>query len=322
MKKFGILLGYMLLVNFSIVEAEDISLCKEAWQYKVLKSYENALNGFNECIAKGDLSKASLARTYRNIGITYHAKKDNIKAIEYYTKSIKLNPKDVVNDYINRANAWDDEANYKKALHDYNKSLSIVPNNPNTYYNRGIVYRRIGKLYEAIKDYENAEKYGYSDKKTLLKEQEDLKEIETRNAAVGYVSTVRMFIEATALQCQPKLGKDKQWVKKQIDIWEKNNSQYLNAAKKWIRLYYRSIQNYNKEAAKKLMKKNYLTTVKSAEYMGTTVLTKGGGKNLVENCKVFIKYLHNGSYDITKKIKMYDELENLVHSKKQPIGGK
>ena len=297
--------------------AEDISLCEKAWQYKVLKSYDNALNAFNECIAKGNLSEAFLARTYRNIGITYHAKKDNIKAIEYYTKSIKLNPKDVVNDYINRANAWDDEGNYTKALLDYNKSLSIVPNNPNTYYNRGIVYRRIGKVDESIKDYANAKKYGYSDKKSLLIEEENLKEIETRNAAVGYVSTVRMFIEATALQCQPKLGKDKKWVKKQVDIWEKNNSQYLDAAKRWIRRYYRGIQHYNKKAGEELMKKNYFTTLNNAQYMIETTLLKSGGNTLVENCKIFIKYLNNGTYDITRKIKMYDELENLVHSKKQ-----
>ena len=321
MNKFGIFLGYMLLVNFSMVHAEDISLCKKAWQYKVSSSYDKALKGFNECIEKGNLSEASLARTYRNIGMVYHAKKENKKAIEYYTKAIALKPKDVENDYINRANAWDDEANYEKALLDYNKSLSIVPNNPNTYYNRGIVYRRVGKIAEAIKNYDKAEKYGYTDKRSLLKEQEYMKEIESRNAAVGYVSTVRMFIEATALHCQSKLGKDKQWVKKQINLWEKNNTQYLNAAKKWIRYYYNHIQNYNKKAGEALMKKNYLTIVKNAKYMATTALSRGGGKTPAENCEIYVEYLHNGAYDITKKIKMYDELENLVHSKKQPLDG-
>ena len=316
MKKIKILLGYMLLANSSMVYAEDISLCIKAWQYHVSNAHDKALQGFNECIEKGKLSKASLARTYRNIGIVYHTKKENKKAIKYYTKAIALKPKDIEKDYVNRANAWDDEGNYTKALSDYNLSLRITPNLADIYYNRGLVYRRMGRIAEAITNYELAAKYGYSNRTRLLNEQAVTKEIESKNAAVGYISPIRMFIEMAALKCQPVLGKDKKWVTQQINLWEKNNKPYLNAAKKWIRSYYHTVQNYNKKAAKALMTKNYLTTVKSAKYMATTILSKGGGKTLEENCKIYLDDLYSGVFDITKKIDMYDDFEKLVQVKK------
>ena len=321
MKKFQKFIGYILFmyISIAIVNAEDISLCKKAWQYKVSKSYDKAFEYFNKCIEKGNLSKASLARTYRNIGITYHAKHNNVKAIEYYTKAIKLNPRDIEKDYVNRANAWDDEGKYKKALSDYNMSLQITPKLTDVYYNRGIVYRRIGNEAKSLKNYLTAYKYGLKSK-MLLKELQEVTEIETRNAAAGYVSTVRMFIEGTAKHCQTKLGQDKQWINNQIKLWEKKNNKYLMAAKKWLQVYNMSILNYNQEAGEALLKKNYFTTVHNAEEMVEQTLYYNGEKNVIENCKTFINNLNNKVYDISKKNKMYDELENLVDSKLKPLG--
>lgn len=312
-------IGIYLLLLTSILFASDLTWCEKALENKKVHKYNSAIENFNRCIKEGNLSKSLLARTYRNMGITFNQDEQYKKAIEYYNIGLKYKPQDPEYDYVNLGNAYSNSGEYKKALDYYDKALKIHPNFKHVYYNRGIVYRRIGNIGRAINNFVNAHKYGLNTQK-LLSELQDMKEIETRNAAVGYVSSLRMFIEVAAQHCQTKLGKDEQWVKKQISIWEKNNSQYLNAAKKWIRYYYRSIQNYNKEAGEKLMKKNYLTTVKSAEYSASTALYNSSKKTLVENCKIYIEHLHKGAYDITKKNKMYDELENLVHSKKQPLG--
>lgn len=107
--------------------AEDISLCKEGWSKSTSGEYEDSLNLFNKCIESGNLSNSSLARTYRNIGITLKNYGQYGKAIENYNKALSLNPSDPWDDYVNRGNAWSESGNFTKAFEDYDKALEVKP---------------------------------------------------------------------------------------------------------------------------------------------------------------------------------------------------
>lgn len=139
------------LVNYA--NAEDISICKEGWQNVEKKEYTLAIDLFEKCINEGNLTQASLARTYRNIGIAYKGSKKYKEAIAYYNKAIKLNTSDPWNDYVNRGNAWDELGDAKKALLDYSEALKLKPSYGEAYYNRGIMYEKQGLNSDAKSDF-------------------------------------------------------------------------------------------------------------------------------------------------------------------------
>lgn len=86
--------------------------------------------------------------------------KDNSRKIEYYTKSISIDPEfDYA--YAGRGLVYYDEKNYVKALEDLNKAVNINPELAIYYYNRGIIFSA-QENYEAAKsDFET-----YLEKKT------------------------------------------------------------------------------------------------------------------------------------------------------------
>lgn len=108
----------------------------------------------------GGLSSASLARTYRNMGITYRQAGKPVQAIAAFDKAIALQPQDVVDDYINRGNPNDDAGDFKQALADYAKALDIQPGYGEAYYNRGIAYEHHGKLEAAKAEFVAAYDHG------------------------------------------------------------------------------------------------------------------------------------------------------------------
>ena len=109
MKTLTTLLVLLLAINScsTLKKKEDLSLCENGWKLLKEKKTDTALKLFNQCIENGNLTQSSLARTYRNIGITYNQTKEYNSAIEYFDKAISLNPDDVFNDYVNRGNSWD-----------------------------------------------------------------------------------------------------------------------------------------------------------------------------------------------------------------------
>lgn len=173
-----ILISFFFIANCKNAISKDLSLCKKGWDKHLAGSNNEAIKLFENCIKKGDLSNDSLARTYRNIGISYKDLGKYKLAINYYNKSLKLKPDDFWSDYVNRGNAWDLLGEYKKAFDDYDRAMeekkvcngSGIPKNIITiihspdcgeiFYNRGISYERQGKIKEAKEDFLMAYKMG------------------------------------------------------------------------------------------------------------------------------------------------------------------
>ncbi len=154
-------LASLLLILFSIVvHGEDISLCKEGWRKSLSKNYQESLILFKECIKNGNLTRSTLARTYRNIGITLKNNGQYNQAIENYNKALSLKPLDPWDDYINRGNAWSEKGDYTRAFSDYKKALEVKPNYGEVYYNRGIVFEKQGDYKSAILEFKRAYKLG------------------------------------------------------------------------------------------------------------------------------------------------------------------
>jgi tetratricopeptide (TPR) repeat protein len=155
-----ILIFVIIIFLANPVFAEDISLCKEGWNATESGFHADAIRLFNKCIEKGNLSKSSLARTYRNLGIASKRNGQFKEAIKNYDLALSLAPDDPWDDYVNRGNAWSELGEYQKAFNDYDKAMELRPNYNEAYFNRGIVYEKQNNFKKALEEFKKAYDYG------------------------------------------------------------------------------------------------------------------------------------------------------------------
>lgn len=142
------------------VSAEDISLCKQGWGEYQRGNYHGAIELFNSCIDQGGLSNATLARTFRNMGIVANGSNQSRKGLGFYRKAIALNPADIWADYVNKGNAHSNLSEFDEAILSYQKAFETKPNFNEAHYNLGLVYDRVGDVDKAITNYKLAYENG------------------------------------------------------------------------------------------------------------------------------------------------------------------
>ena len=86
------------------------------------------------------------------LGFTSYGNKDYIKAIEYFTKVIDQEPKNV-EAYYNRGLSCMWTGNYKRAINDFTKVIELNPEHSKGYYWRAFSFNSLQKTDDAIKDY-------------------------------------------------------------------------------------------------------------------------------------------------------------------------
>jgi tetratricopeptide (TPR) repeat protein len=158
-KKMNKLIILICSLTFSLL-GEDITLCIQGWNETQAGNHAKAIELFKEGIKKGDLTQASLARTYRNLGIASKRNKEYKNAIEYYNKALELKPSDPWDDYVNRGNAWSELKKYDEAMADYDLALKAKPNYNEAYYNKGIVFEKQKNMEKAIIEFKKAYQFG------------------------------------------------------------------------------------------------------------------------------------------------------------------
>ena len=94
-----------------------------------------------------------------NLGVLLDKKGLHKEAIEYYKKSIKINPVNE-NAFYNRALANYCLENYQDSILDNTKVIKINSSRHWAYYNRALSRQKINDLELAIKDFDAAEKLG------------------------------------------------------------------------------------------------------------------------------------------------------------------
>lgn len=99
--------------------------------------------------------KPDFVETYKNRGVAYHIKGDYDRAIEDYSTMIKLTPNDA-EAYNNRANTYSNRSDYDLAIEDYTQAIKLKPQLTEAYNNRGTAYVQTGEIDFAIKDFDKA----------------------------------------------------------------------------------------------------------------------------------------------------------------------
>jgi tetratricopeptide (TPR) repeat protein len=90
-----------------------------------------------------------------NLALQAQNSGDFPKAIELYTQTIAINPKNAAI-YYNRGNAYTSLKNYEAAIKDYTQAIAINPKDSLTYVNRGIVQVKINNEKGAVDDFTRA----------------------------------------------------------------------------------------------------------------------------------------------------------------------
>ncbi len=113
--------------------------------------YEKAIEGYTKVIKlKSDYINAYIFR-----GVSYNNLKKYKKAILEYNKAIELKP-NYATTYNNRGNTYASLKEYEKAIADYNKAIELKPDYADPYNNRGISYRKLKDYKKAISDFDKA----------------------------------------------------------------------------------------------------------------------------------------------------------------------
>ena len=81
--------------------------------------------------------------------------KDPKKKIEYYSKCLKLDPKNA-DAWHNIGSALDDLGRYEEAIRCYDRALEIDPRDVVVWNNKGVALTKLGKYNEAIRCFDKA----------------------------------------------------------------------------------------------------------------------------------------------------------------------
>ena len=109
------------------------------------------------------------------VAYSYSALSNQKKAIEYYTKAIKLNDTYTIA-YNNRGIAYKLLEEKQKAIEDYGKAIEIDKNYDTSFRNRGNLYFEMEKYELAIFDFEKALAINYDENSFLETKLEQAKE--------------------------------------------------------------------------------------------------------------------------------------------------
>lgn len=95
---------------------------------------------------------------YLQRGIEAHKERKLDEAIKHYTKSIQLEPDNLMltRAYNNRGNAYDGKGEHDSAFEDYSKAIEINPDDADAYFYRGFIYQLKRNFGKAVKDYDKA----------------------------------------------------------------------------------------------------------------------------------------------------------------------
>ena len=109
-----------------------------------------------ECYNKGVEVDPTFAMIYNNLGLLFaHHKNDNLKAENFYKKSISLN-QNIPEPFNNLASLYKSRDRYVEAIDCYKKAIDIKPDFVHAFHNLGNLYTTMGRFNEAKKAFMKA----------------------------------------------------------------------------------------------------------------------------------------------------------------------
>ena len=96
------------------------------------------------------------ARAWFSVGYLHYQQKKYKEAIEALSEANRIRPDGSANVFVIRGSAKAALHDYKAAIKDYNKAISLNPKNAAAYNNRGLAKIKMRRYEDAVKDYDEA----------------------------------------------------------------------------------------------------------------------------------------------------------------------
>jgi Flp pilus assembly protein TadD len=128
-----------------------------------IRIWESGISLWSYVVEK-EPDKVSIA--YTNLGSAYQKKGQLDKAIENYDKAISLNPNDYLA-YNNRGAILGKVGQFDEAIDSYNKAILSNPGDYKAYFNRGLTYDQMGRIYDSIQDFQRALRLNMRDPRAI-----------------------------------------------------------------------------------------------------------------------------------------------------------
>ncbi|MFM6036357.1 MAG: trypsin-like peptidase domain-containing protein, partial [Sphaerospermopsis kisseleviana] len=144
-------------VNMAIQEQPSFyrSYLLKGFIFQQLKKYENGIQALNQAILEAEKDKQKDFSIYQVRGELLGELKKYQEAIADYTQAITINPQ-YPDAYYNRGVVKSDLGDTAGAIADYTQAITINPQDAKAYYNRGIAKSKLGDKDGAITDYTQA----------------------------------------------------------------------------------------------------------------------------------------------------------------------
>lgn len=126
---------------------------KKGMEFYCKKEYDTALEYFTKSI---NLNKKNI-QAYNNLAMAYQMKSDNQNAIKFFKKANKIN-KNYTQPLVNLANLYKLSGEKEKELLYLNKAVKLNPNDYLAYYALGNYYKGEGEYPKAIENYKEVVK--------------------------------------------------------------------------------------------------------------------------------------------------------------------
>lgn len=127
---------------------------KQGYHDQAISEYSKAL----EIDPGNDVAYFNRGLAYRDRGWANKSTYDADMAIADFNKVIEMYPNyhRISAVYVARGNVYSDKRNLDSAIYDYDRAISIDPNNALAYENRGLAYCKKDNFNQAISDYSKA----------------------------------------------------------------------------------------------------------------------------------------------------------------------
>jgi tetratricopeptide (TPR) repeat protein len=142
----GASVTYSQLLGLAIADAELLIL--RADSYRKTGETDKALTDIEKYLEIYPENKAAISLA----GKVEAGSGDNLKALEFFSKNLKLHPNDP-ECYIDRANSYFVSKSWDWAIKDYSMSLDLKPGDSDIWLNKGIALLNSGKVEDACHDF-------------------------------------------------------------------------------------------------------------------------------------------------------------------------
>jgi len=143
------------LVSPSFAQGDPLDLAQAGFVAKDRGNFTLAVRLFDEALQRGLFADKQRGLLLYSRGASYEALGIRDRALADFDAAVALLP-DFPNVYLYRGIVWGDKREYQRALQDFLTASKLNPTDPLVFNNLGNVYEKLGELDRAVENYDRA----------------------------------------------------------------------------------------------------------------------------------------------------------------------